>query len=635
MPKTIAKLSEAAYATLEGIAERIAMKEADQADQEADQPAYQGGDSSNGTESNGNGSIEKRAAEYLGKVQPSISGKNGHKTAMRAAAVPVRFGIDDPETVFRLLMDHWNDRCDPPWSETELRHKAQEACDKEKRRDLASGRAKLARPSNNRKAHGASKVNEAPDDPHRLARIIREKRCAANGVNTMIFYRGEYLRWSESAYHPVADYEMTGMQTRMIKEEFDRLNMSDLDSWEPQDNGANGKPRPKPIVHQVTTKLVRNVDQALKGDIMVSGEKDPPMWLIDDAPFPANDVLPTRNALVHLPSFVEGEATASVKPTPAFFSTYALDYDFDPRAPCPEHFHAFLESIWPGDHEQKDALQEWFGYLLTPDTSQQKIAFMVGPPRSGRGTIGRLIRGLMGNQNVAGPTLSSLASDYGLSTLIGKPVAVVGDAKASNRTDKALLVQNLLSISGEDTLDVNRKYLPLWTGRLVTRLMILANELPSLPDQANAMATRVLVFRFKRSFADKEDHELEGRLRSELPGILLWAIEGRKRLRERGKFVQPKAGVSDLQQLRELNSPVSQWVKERAETGDGLQVRCDLAYEDWKAWCQTKGMKPGTDGSFGRNLRAVIPELDTSDPYRKPGGGYARDYLGLNLKADF
>jgi putative DNA primase/helicase len=625
----VADLPEAAYAGLEAIAERIAIVEADQ----ADQTAYQEG-------GNGNrkSDLEKRVIEYLAKVKPAVSGQSGHNTLYRAACVPVRFGLNDPETVCRILKDHYNERCEPPWSQSELRHKAQEACDKEKRRDLASGREKLARPSNNSKPNGRSKVNEAPNDPHRLARIIREKRCAINGVNTMIFYRGEYLRWSESAYHPVAEYEMTATQTRIIKEEFDRLNMSDLDAWHPKENAANGKPHPKPIVHQVTRKLVGNVDQALKGDIVVPGTEDPPMWLIADPPFPADDVLPTRNALVHLPSFVERKATAIVKPTPAFFSTYALDYDFDPRAPKPKRFHEFLETIWPGDQEQKDALQEWFGYLLTPDQSQQKIAFLLGPPRSGRGTIARLIRAMVGNHNVAGPTLSGLGGNFGLSTMIGKPVAVIADAKLSARSDAGAIVERLLNISGEDVVDIDRKNLPLWTGKLPTRLMMLANELPRLPDQAGALASRLLMFRFQKSFLGSEDRELDGRLRSELPGIVLWAIEGRRRLRERGKFLQPKPGESDLQQIKDFNSPVGAWVRERCKVGEKFKVPCDDAFSDWLEWCKVNNVaRPGDKQTFGRNLRSVVPGLETNQ-YRlddKDEKDRARAYIGIELTPRF
>ncbi len=321
-----------------------------------------------------------------------------------------------------------------------------------------------------------------------------------------------------------------------------------------------------------------------------------------------------------------------------FFSTYALDYDFNPQAPIPEHFHGFLESIWPGDDEQKDTLQEWFGYLLTPDTSQQKIAFLLGPPRSGRGTIARVIRAMIGSQNVAGPTLSGLGGPFGLSTMIGKPVAIIADAKLSGRADAGAIVERLLNISGEDVVDVNRKNKDQWTGKLPTRLMMLANELPRLPDQAGALASRFLMFRFRKSFLGKEDRELDGRVRLELPGILLWAMEGRRRLLQRGKFLQPAAGQSDLQQIKDFNSPVGSWLRERANIGDGLKVNCDVAFTDWKQWCELNNVeRPGNKATFSRNLRAVVPELDTSQ-YRigkDDGGGRAREYIGIDLKASF
>ena len=274
---------------------------------------------------------------YLAKLAPAIDGQGGHDVTMRAACIPVRFGLDDPETVFRLLRDHYNDRCQPPWSESELRHKAEEACKTEKRRDLARGRGKAAAtsPNGDGQRHG-TKVNDAVDDPHRLVRIFKDKHRAPNGVSTMIFYRGEYHRWRESAYHPIADYEVAAQLTGTIKAEFDRQNVLDVERWEANGQKAkDGKSASPPFVHQVTRKLVGNVDLALKGMVMVDGDKEPPIWLIDDPPFPADGVLPTRNALVHLQSFVEGKATAIEAPTPAFFSTYALDYDFNPQAPNP------------------------------------------------------------------------------------------------------------------------------------------------------------------------------------------------------------------------------------------------------------------------------------------------------------
>ncbi len=165
---------------------------------------------------------------------------------------------------------------------------------------------------------------------------------------------------------------------------------------------------------------------------------DPPAWLIENPPFPATDVLPTSNALVHLPSFVDGKAAAIHKPTPAFFCPFALDFGFDPQAPEPDAWLDFLDSVWPRDGESPLCLQEWAGYILTLDTRQQKIAAFIGPPRSGRGTISRVFSRLIGTENVANPSLAGLGSLFGAACLIGKPLAVIADARQSNKSDLAL-----------------------------------------------------------------------------------------------------------------------------------------------------------------------------------------------------
>jgi hypothetical protein len=82
-------------------------------------------------------SVEGRAIAYLDKVDPAVSGQRGHNTCFRAACDIVRFGIDNPDDVFRILWARYNDKCDPPWTEEEVRHKAKDACTREQRRDLA------------------------------------------------------------------------------------------------------------------------------------------------------------------------------------------------------------------------------------------------------------------------------------------------------------------------------------------------------------------------------------------------------------------------------------------------------------------------------------------------------------------
>ena len=130
---------------------------------------------------------------------------------------------------------------------------------------------------------------------------------------------------------------------------------------------------------------------------------------------------------------------------------------------------------------------------------------MVGPKRSGRGTIARVLKALAGSNSVVNPTLSTLARPFGLSTLIGKPIAVFPDARLSSRPDNAAIVECLLSISGEDDQTIDRKHMPAWTGKLPTRFVLISNELPRLRDVSGALAGRLIILRFTRSFYGQED----------------------------------------------------------------------------------------------------------------------------------
>ena len=122
---------------------------------------------------------------------------------------------------------------------------------------------------------------------------------------------------------------------------------------------------------------------------------------------------------------------------PDFFNTSALDVAYDPHAPEPAQWLTFLCSLGGDDEEAIETLQEAFGHFLTTDTRQQKIFLLVGPKRSGKGTIARILTALLGRANVAGPTLSSLSTNFGLAPLISKPLAVISDARLGGRTDQA------------------------------------------------------------------------------------------------------------------------------------------------------------------------------------------------------
>lgn len=491
-----------------------------------------------------------------------------------------------------------------------------------------------------KKRKEASHTHEADDDPHRLARLFIDDSGAtaiAPERLTLRYWRGEWVEWGGTAYRAVPAKEVKARLTAAIKREFDKLNRQALHDYYERKKahaGKNGDGKgagSMPEALKVTTRLIGDVTQALSGVALLPGTVEPPAWLTGAGPWPASEVLAARNGLIHLPTFVAGKPDCDRGHGPDFFCLNALDYDFEDQPPEPREWLAFLEKLWPDDPEAAALLQEWFGYCLLPDTAQQKILLVIGPKRSGKGTIARVLRGLVGEANVAGPTLSSLATNFGLWPLLGKTLAVVSDARlGGKRSDLHVITERLLSISGEDALTVDRKNLEPLTVRLPVRFVILTNELPRLDDASGAMPSRFLMLHTPRSWYDQEDVGLTGRLLRELPGILLWSLKGYRRLRDRGHFQQPESGKELIEDMEDLASPVGAFVRECCALDDAAAETVKALHDAWVGWNKQRGVEhPSAAQTFGRDLLAACPRLRRVRP--REGESRERKYTGIRL----
>ncbi len=68
----------------------------------------------------------KRAEAYVRALPPAVAGQHGHDATFEAALkIAVGFDLED-DTAFEVL-EPWNQACEPPWSEPDLRRKIREA----------------------------------------------------------------------------------------------------------------------------------------------------------------------------------------------------------------------------------------------------------------------------------------------------------------------------------------------------------------------------------------------------------------------------------------------------------------------------------------------------------------------------
>lgn len=474
---------------------------------------------------------------------------------------------------------------------------------------------------------GSNTSNDAPDDPHHLIEKFLDVVSPGGSPHVIRSWRDEIWRYDRGCYTPIPDGDLRARLADWTRDELVRANIAAYHAWLTAGEGKSPHP---PTTCKVTTGLVNNMIQALSGACLLPARVHAPAW-IDGPPGPEpTGIMAMHNGLLDLEAAALRKPDCLLPSDRRFFTTSAAPFAYDPDAPQPVEWLRFLSSVWPDDPDSIATLQEWFGYMLTPDTRQQKILFIVGPRRGGKGTIARVLRELVGPLNLASPTLASLATNFGLWPLIGKSVALVADARIGPRTDTALIVERLLSISGEDPLTIDRKHREPLTAKLTCRFVILSNEMLRLGDSSGALVGRFIVLRATQSFYGREDHGLFDRLKAELPGILLWAIEGWRRLRARGRFAQPATGHELIEDMESLSSPVGAYVREKCVLGPAYRVAVSELYHEWKLWCDSHGRKePGVEEVFGQQLRAAVPSISKSRPRTPEGRVWV--YAGIGL----
>ncbi|MEW2608587.1 phage/plasmid primase, P4 family [Streptomyces sp. NPDC047916] len=456
-------------------------------------------------------------------------------------------------------------------------------------------------------------VMPSPTNPMAVARELMPT-WQVDGQDALRYWRSSWMRWQGTHWSEIdAGAMRADLYPRLEHAKFrgidNRTGKEVSLPWAPN----RGK--------------IANLIEAIESITYLPTETEPPSWLQGGDCEPS-EIIACRNGLLNIRS-------RKLQPhTPRFFNNNSVPFDYAPETAAPKRWLDFLQSVWPDDTDAIALLQEWFGYVLSGHTDMQKIMLMIGPTRSGKGTIARTLTALVGEGNHAGPTLASMGTNFGMSKLIDASLAIISDARLPRVPGAAeTIVERLLSISGEDRLDVDRKYRALWTGRIPARFMILSNELPAFADASGAIANRLLILSMETSFLGREDHSLDSDLQGELPGILNWALEGLDRLMKRGRFAgSPASSTEHVELLADSVSPTSAFLRERCSIGSDKTVSVALIYDTWRQWCLTGGREhPGTRETFGRNLLAAIPGLKRSRPYI--AGVRVPTYVGVGLGA--
>lgn len=292
--------------------------------------------------------------------------------------------------------------------------------------------------------------------------------------------------------------------------------------------------------------------------------------------------------------------------TPNYLTTVCLPYPYDPDAECPE-WNIFLKDIMRGRQDYIDLLQEFVGYLFRSDLREHKFLLCVGEGANGKTTFFDVARALVGEANCSEVPITRFADRFALHGTIGKVVNLTHES-SSVLQDEA---ENVLKsyVSG-DRMTSDRKYKDPVEVTPTAKLLIATNNLPRFTDKSQAVWRRILLVPFDLTLEDKyQIKDMAEALKRELPGILIWALEGLERLNAKG-FTIPQGQRDLMEEYRRDADPARAFLMDKyQESLNGEHVPCAEVYEAYNIFCKTNNCRPMNERTFGQHVRRVFPNV--------------------------
>jgi putative DNA primase/helicase len=279
--------------------------------------------------------------------------------------------------------------------------------------------------------------------------------------------------------------------------------------------------------------------------------------------------------------------------------TAPVEYDPDARAPL---WETFLERVLPGE-ELRAFVQRACGYSATGDTSEQCIFINHGGGANGKSTFQEALAGALGDYAMRTPTDMLMVKRTGG---IPNDVARLKGARfvsASETEEGRRLAESLIKdLTGQDTISARFMRAEWFDFKPTHKLWLSTNHKPEIRGTDNAIWRRIRLIPWSVKIPPTDqDRQLPEKLRSELPGILAWIVQGCLQWRLEG--LQPPDEVRRAtQEYRVEMDVLAAFLSDCCVRAANEAAYAGELWGAWKRWCEQTGETVGTQKKFGGRL---------------------------------
>jgi putative DNA primase/helicase len=304
------------------------------------------------------------------------------------------------------------------------------------------------------------------------------------------------------------------------------------------------------------------------------------------------------------PEIGENARAGTTNQTPEQMQVNDRGYDVRPLRSWDGPFMKFLKQVLVDD-ELIALVQPFLGYSLTSSIEERAMAVLHGVGKNGKSTLVELFQDLLGDYSTAIATqtlmstrYSDVTTQYQLAVLNGVRFISAAETKKGQELDETVVKH----ITGGDTITARAPYGQFFTYRPQFKIWMSTNHKPEIPDGSEAIWDRLKLIPFNQRFDGKKvDKRLPEKLREELSGVLLWAVQVCVEWYENGLGSAP-AVEEATSAYRSETDVMERFFADECVFHPNAKVSKKGLFQAWERWCLDEGEEPGKQNSFTRDV---------------------------------
>ena len=253
--------------------------------------------------------------------------------------------------------------------------------------------------------------------------------------------------------------------------------------------------------------------------------------------------------------------------SPSIQTTYTLEHDVAETVDEPEVWQEFFEKSGMGEEQQR-AWWYMLSVILMKDKSHNRLFYLFGNPRSGKGITSRICEKMFDKEQVTAIP-GNMGNPHDTSIIVGKLLLTVNDMKFDKQTNRSF-VRFLLNVVGNDPITINPKYKALYDYLAESNVIITSNEMPDFKGNLSGLEKKFAFLVFQRT--GEIDPTLESRMFDSMPQIIRKAANMYKEAVASGYAFDTEQGQKVAEQFLESSSVVREFIEEKCVLGKGNQV---------------------------------------------------------------